>query len=87
MSTVSEGDAKWLRYPTNLEEYYDPIAIDYAACIGQIDCFSDVVFSKGTKLEVLESTFSNRKIESEDGLDAFLRSTLDPPLQIAYVLT
>lgn len=92
MSTGSEADSveiEWWRYPTNVENF-DPIAIDTASSLGHIDRLSDVVFSKGSRLEVLELSealgLMNKTLESEDALDNFMSSKLDPPiLQIVYV--
>lgn len=91
MSTTSEASSveeEWPRYPTNLK-HYDPIAFD-AECIGHLDQLSDVIFSKGTKLEVLESLESSvllrREIENADALDVFLSANLAPPsLRVMHV--
>ncbi|KUJ18809.1 uncharacterized protein LY89DRAFT_780813 [Mollisia scopiformis] len=61
MSTDGEFEkveADWLRYPASLKDF-DSIAVDSSACMEQIDRLSDVLFSKGTKVEVLESSISS----------------------------
>lgn len=92
MSGVDSIEAEWLRYFVTLGlESFDTIALDSAAFTGHIDRLADVVFSKGTKLDVLwssessKSELSNKKIESEDALFDFLRSSSDQPHTIVLV--
>lgn len=93
MSTTSEASSveeAWQKYPANLE-HYDPIAVDGPACITRLDGLSDVIFSKGTNLEVVDlfdtSALSRREIENEEALDVFLGANLpSPSLRIVHVI-
>ena len=88
MSISSETerlDTQWLEYPANLQ-HYDSLAMDGAVCVERVDGLSDVLFSKGTKLEVVESSVGSeikRMTMGGDGeLDEFLGTREVPSLQV-----
>jgi hypothetical protein len=88
MSISSEAEilgTEWLEYPANLQ-HYDSLVMDGAACVERVDGLSDVLFSKGTKLEVVESSVGSeveRMAMGSDGeLDKFLGRREVPSLQV-----
>jgi len=67
--------AQWERYVASLE-HFDAFAVDSSARIEQLDRLSDVIFSRTTRLGILEASGKTEVvrnlIESEDGLNKFL---------------